>query len=147
MAHKSTSRPTSRVRHGGDFWLNRATRDAVDNRDETPLSEAHKRHEPLRLSVRRPTSLIATLNFGPTYSVPLPVRDLSPTDAFVEMPTSELESGTSVEFVLHFLREGELQELRLPAQVVRADAEGVALQFGSYDDDAYTTLVKLLYTA
>jgi hypothetical protein len=130
MADQSTSRPTSPVPDEGDFWLNRATRDAVEGR-ETPLPAAHARHQPLRTSVRRPVPLIATLNYGLTYSVPLQVRNLSPTDAFVEMADADLAAGMWIEFVLRYHDRDEFVELRLPAQVVRADGEGVALHFVS----------------
>lgn len=144
MADKFTHRPATTVPEGGDFWVNRAARDAYE---ETPLPAAHASHEPLRVSARRPVPLIATLNYGLTYSVPLRIRDLSPTDAFVEIPDSSLTPGMWVEFMLRYHYEGEFTELRLPAQVVRADTEGVALQFGNYEDSTYTSLVRLLYCA
>jgi len=35
----------------------------------------------------------------------------------------------------------------VPADVVRTDRSGVALQFRHYDDRTYTALVKLLYSS
>ncbi len=124
---------------GGDFWRTRAARTGGGKCAEEASPAA------LRHGVRRPVPLVAMLNYRLTYSIPLHVRNLSLTDAYVEMPMPDLEVGASVEFVLRYHYRDEPVELRLAARVARAEPEGVALQFGDYDDSTYTHLVKLLY--
>ena len=123
---------TARARYGGD------------SADE-PLPAAHARHAPLRGGVRHHKPLMALVNYGMTYSALQPVRDLSPTDAFVEMDPASLSVGTELEFVLRYRYRGRPVELRLSGVVKRIEPDGVALQFGEYDDAAYTQLVNLLY--
>jgi hypothetical protein len=145
MAHKLPPAPTptaSDQRNGrADFWLNRAAHAALDAEAARPPAG------PARVSVRRQTAFAATLNHGLSYSVTHRVRDLSPGGAFVEMAAPDFPVGAAVEFVLrcHYLETPV--DLRIAASVVRVDRDGVALHFGDYDDDTYTNLVKLLYTA
>lgn len=141
MAQKSSSVTAAAGR--AEFWLNRAARAAHEPEGRTRRTAPG----PLRISVRRQTAFSATLNYGLTDSVVLHVRDLSPTDAFVEMDGPELAVGAAVEFVLRGRYRDRPVELRVAANVVRVDADGMALHFGSYDDDTYTSLVKLLYAA
>lgn len=130
------------------FWLTQAFR-ARDEGDQTedPLPATHARHVLLRHGVRRSSSLKALVNYGLIHSDLRKVRDLSPTDAFVEMSPTNLSVGSEVEFVLRYRYQGRPIELRLSATVKRIEPDGVALQFGKYDDITYTDLVNLLYVA
>lgn len=123
---------TVRARYGSDFA-------------DEPLPAAHARHAPLRGGVRRHKPLMALVNHGMTYSALRPVRDLSLTDVFVEMDPASLSVGAGMEFVLRYRYQGRPVELRLAGVVRRIEPDGVALQFGEYDDAAYTHLVNLLY--
>jgi len=102
-------------------------------------------HAP-RTGLRRQVPQTALINFGLHYSQRWPIRDLSPSGAFVEMPLRGIREGMTVEFVLHTHRRGQQAELRLPARVVRLVDNGVALSFGGYDDPTYTEIVNLLYS-
>lgn len=99
-----------------------------------------------REGVRRQPPMTALINYGLHYSQRWPIRDLSPTGAYVEMPGRSLKAGAMVEFVLRLQRHEQSLDLRLPARVVRVDEAGAALSFGGYDDPTYTELVKLLYS-
>jgi len=127
-------------------WLTHAAHARYESDPaEDPLPAAHARHVPLRGSVRRRKPLKALVNYGMTYSALQPVRDLSLTDVFVEMDPSPLTAGAGMEFVLRYRYRGRPVELRLSGVVKRIEPDGVALQFGEYDDAAYTHLVNLLY--
>jgi HAMP domain-containing protein len=120
------------------FWLGRA----LEAREEARLEDdaTQPRH-----SIRRQLDLQVLVNHGLTYSVPWHVRDLSLTGAFVEMDAAQLPESSYVEFVLRYRYQGRPIEHRIPATVTRVAAEGVALTFGHYDDQAYTDLTNLLY--
>lgn len=121
------------------FWLGRV----VEARQE-PGAEQGLKAEP-RHSIRRPVNLDVLINHGLSFSVPSHVRNLSLTGALIEMDTASLPDGSYVEVVLRYRHRDEPVELRLPATVARIVAGGVALTFGSYDDDSYTHLANLLY--
>jgi len=123
-----------------DYWLERALSGRVKGRlgqsDATPG---------YRREIRKNLPLEVLVNYGMTQSGAWRVRDLSVGGAFVEMSTDDLSPGISVELVLWFSRQQRSVEHRLPAKVVRIGPDGVALQFGAYDDEAYTDLVNLLH--
>lgn len=112
----------------------------------TDRSVADQAARAARDGMRRPLPLTALINFGLHYSQRWPIRDLSTSGAYVEMPGRGLKAGMSVEFVLRVARDHQARELRIPASVVRVDDAGAALSFGSFDDSAYTALVNLLYS-
>jgi hypothetical protein len=131
---------TSTVENAGDFWLSRAAR---EQQARAPRGDALV-PEP-RVSLRRRIPLEVLVNYGMTYSVPWRVRDLSLHGAFVEMDAADLQEGSYVEFVLRYRYKDKAFEHRLPAKIARLGADGVALEFGDYDDATYTDLVNLLY--
>ena len=100
-----------------------------------------------RSSIRKKISLNIVINYDLVYSKRWKMRDLSLGGAMVEMKRDELLPGTPVEAVLALKEHGEYGLHRLPAEVVRADRNGVALRFRNYDNKAYTALVNLLYSA
>ena len=127
-------------------WLTQAARARYESDPaDDLLPAAHARHAPLRGSVRRRKPLKALVNYGMTYSALQPVRDLSLTDVFVEMDPAPLTMGAGMEFVLRYRYRGRPVELRLSGVIKRIEPDGVALQFGEYDDATYTHLVNLLY--
>jgi hypothetical protein len=116
---------------------------------QTPAPELARIPSPARTArdgMRRPLPMTALINFGLHYSQRWPIRDLSTTGAYVEMPGRGLKDGMSIEFVLRLMHEHHAQELRLPASVVRVDDAGAAVAFGQFDDSTYTALVNLLYS-
>ena len=98
-----------------------------------------------RQSIRKLIPLNILLNQDITYSKPWKVRDLSLNGARLELNKDEISPGTPVEAVLSLREHDEYDLHRVPAYVVRADRDGVALQFRHYDDRTYTALVNLLY--
>ena len=121
------------------FWLGRAleAREQERIRDVPVPAPRH--------SVRRPFGVEAFVNHGLSYSTPWRVRDLSLTGAFVEMDATQLPQGENVEFVLRYRYKNQSVEHRIPATVMRAAPDGVALTFGRYDDQTYTDLANLLF--
>jgi hypothetical protein len=121
------------------FWLGRAleAREQERIRDVPVPAPRH--------SVRRPFGVEALVNHGLSYSTPWRVRDLSLTGAFVEMDATQLPQGENVEFVLRYRYKNQSVEHRIPATVMRAAPDGVALTFGRYDDQTYTDLANLLF--
>ena len=132
----------------GDFWLTRAVRaQRAETGPEGAATTTHSQEPHLRHSLRRDRPIDALINYGMTYSGLQHVHDLSTTGALVEMRNTNLEVGTQVEFVLRYRYEDQPKELRLPATIKRVSEDGVASEFGGYDDSAYTDLVNLLYAA
>jgi hypothetical protein len=103
-----------------------------------------------RRDMRKKIPLPVLVNYGKTHSYGMThsgawrTRDLSVGGTFVEMSAAELSTGAPVEVVLRFPCRQQTVEHRLPAKVVRINPDGVALQFDTYDDKAYTDLVNLL---
>lgn len=145
MARKIPPQNTPPTRRP-DVWLTNAARARYESGPtEDPLPAQHARHALLRGGVRRHKPLKALINYGMNYSALHAVRDLSPTDAFVEMNPANLAVGSELEFVLRYRYLGRPVELRLSGIVTRIEPDGIALQFGEYDDATYTKLVNLLY--
>ena len=146
MERKISARASSP--RNGDFWLARVVRGLrEESGTEAAVAEAHSQAPHLRHSLRRDKPMEALINYGMTYSGLQHVHDLSTTGALVEMRNTNLEVGTQVEFVLRYRYEDQPKELRLPATIKRVSEHGVAIEFGGYDDSAYTDLVNLLYAA
>jgi len=98
-----------------------------------------------RTSLRKHVPFEALVTYGMTYSVPWHILNLGLGGALVDMDSSALHVGSTIEFELRFKYCGHQIEHRIPARVVRFESRGVALQFGDYDDATYTDLTNLLY--
>ncbi|MBI5782130.1 MAG: PilZ domain-containing protein [Gammaproteobacteria bacterium] len=98
-----------------------------------------------RQSIRKKIALNIIINHDLIYSKRWKVRDLSLSGARLETGKEGLSPGTPVEAVLTLRENGKYGWHRVPADVVRADRDGVALRFRRYDDRTYTALVNLLY--
>jgi len=100
-----------------------------------------------RQSIRKIITLNIIVNHDLAYSKRWKVRDLSLSGARLETGREGLSPGTPVEAVLTLGENGEYGLHRVPADVVRADRDGVALRFRRYDDWTYTALVNMLYSS
>ncbi|OGI51370.1 MAG: hypothetical protein A3E57_00985 [Candidatus Muproteobacteria bacterium RIFCSPHIGHO2_12_FULL_60_33] len=100
-----------------------------------------------RQSIRKKIALNIIINHDLAYSKRWKTRDLSLSGARLEAGRDGLSPGTPVEAVLTLRGHDEYALHRVPADVVRADRDGVALRFRRYDDRTYTALVKLLYSS
>lgn len=100
-----------------------------------------------RHSIRKKISLNIVVNRDLAYSERWKVRDLSLSGVRLEAARNGLSPGTPVEAVLTLKQHDEYELHRMPADVVRADRDGVALRFRRYDDRTYTALVNLLYNS
>lgn len=100
-----------------------------------------------RHSIRKKISLNIAVNRDLAYSERWKVRDLSLSGVRLEAARNGLSSGTPVEAVLTLKQHDEYGLHRVPADVVRADRDGVALRFRRYDDRTYTAPVNLLYNS
>ncbi|MDA8362588.1 MAG: PilZ domain-containing protein [Gammaproteobacteria bacterium] len=98
-----------------------------------------------RTSLRKQIRFETLVNCGMTYSLPWHIINLGLGGALVEMDRTKLQVGTTFEFKLCFTHHGRSVEHRIPARVVRIGSRGVAVQFGDYDDAAYTDLTDFLY--
>ncbi len=72
------------------------------------------------------------------------IRDLSMHGAFVEIAHQGLVLGMAVQVGFPFLFAGLPIERRLSARVLRAEPNGVALQFSQYNPEFYSDLFNLL---
>ncbi len=120
------------------FWLSRASQERAARPGGETVPEP-------RHSLRCHLDLQVLLNYGLTYSAAWHVRDLSLSGIFIEMDARQLVEGTSVEVVLRYRHKDKTVEQRLAATVTRIEADGAALTFDRYDDQAYTDLANLLY--
>jgi hypothetical protein len=125
---------------GSYWWLNPGSHARGQPEDDAAL-----RKHPARASVRRHLELRAVINHGLSYTAAWPIRDLSMTGAFVEMSAADVREGALVEFVLQARYQDRELEHRFPAKILRVTPDGVAVEFGKYDDAAYTDLTNLLY--
>ena len=100
-----------------------------------------------RTSIRKDIALDVLINYDLLYSRRWKVHDLSLNGALIQTDMTDLPPGVSVEAVLQLKEQGKYGLYRLPADVVRADRQGVALRFRQYDNRAYTALVDLLYAS
>ncbi|MHB8729616.1 MAG: PilZ domain-containing protein [Sulfuricaulis sp.] len=100
-----------------------------------------------RKSIRKRTSVNILINSDLAYSKSWTVRDLSVDGALIEADRVDLPLGALVEAVLTFEVRRQRDLFRLPANVVRADRNAVALKFRDYDSRAYTALVNFLYAS
>ncbi|HEX9627421.1 MAG TPA: PilZ domain-containing protein [Acidiferrobacterales bacterium] len=98
-----------------------------------------------RASVRRRIAASIEINHGSQYSRHGRVRDISLGGVYVELPDHDIGPGTRVFAVLtlNFYREARHQLL---ADVRRADADGVALQFRYYGKWTAAALEHLIAT-
>ena len=99
-----------------------------------------------RQSIRKKIALNIIVNHDLAYSKRWKIRDLSLSGARLEAESNGLAPGTPIETVLTLREHDEYDLHRVPADVVRADRDGVALRFRHYDDRTYTALVNLLYS-
>ncbi len=100
-----------------------------------------------RTSIRKKVSLNIVINHDFAYSKSWKLRDLSLGGAMIEMDREELVPGTMIEAVLALKEHDQYGLYRFPADVVRVNKDGVALRFRRYDNEAYTALVRLLYSS
>ncbi len=98
-----------------------------------------------RTNLRKNIPFEALVNYGMTYSVPWHILNLGLGGALVDMDTTGLRVGTTVDFHLRFKFRGRQIAHHIAARVTRLERRGVALQFGDYDDSVYTDLTNLLY--
>ncbi|MHB8345715.1 MAG: PilZ domain-containing protein [Acidiferrobacterales bacterium] len=127
-------------------WIGRALSQSSEQAwlPKPPLRD-HSKDPHLRTSLRAELAYEVIINHGMIISCPGRVRDMSMSGAFVEMDVGDLQEGVAVEFVLRCYYKGERVELRISALATRLQEDGVALNFGRYDDDTYTQLINLLY--
>lgn len=111
-----------------------------------PQRGLHDMKTEQRQSIRKKVSLNVLINHNLAYSKRWKVCDLSLSGAMLKAQ-DPISAGASVEVVFTLRGDDRYDQHRVPADVVRADRQGMALRFRNYDDLAYTALVKLLYSA
>ena len=89
----------------------------------------------------------AIIDDGKTHHVAWGIRNMSLSGVFLDMDTSHLREGSTVDFLLRCTLEGRALDRRIPAKVVRTQLNGLALQFGYYDTSTCRDLVGMLYSA
>lgn len=98
----------------------------------------------LRRYPRKAVAMHVSLNQCMTCYGSGSIRDLSMHGAFVEIAHQGLVLGMAVQVGFPFLFAGLPIERRLSARVLRAEPNGVALQFSQYNPEFYSDLFNLL---
>lgn len=98
----------------------------------------------LRRYPRKAVAMHVSLNQCMTCYGSGSIRDLSMHGAFVEITHQRLALGMAVQIGFPFLFAGLPIERRLSARVLRAEQNGVALQFSQYNPEFYSDLFNLL---
>ena len=98
----------------------------------------------LRRFPRKAVSMHVSLNQCMTCYGSGSIRDLSMHGAFIEIVHQGLVLGMAVQVGFPFLFAGLPIERRLSARVLRAEPDGVALQFSQYNPEFYSDLFSLL---
>jgi len=93
---------------------------------------------------RIPISLDAVLNCQSSTLV-CTIRDISLNGAFVEAQPEEIPFSGAVELGLTVTANGQNLYYRLPATITRMTDNGAALAFGDVGQEAYFSLVDLVY--
>ena len=99
-----------------------------------------------RLSVRTDVRLDVVIRDRRSGITHGKIRNMNLDGVFVELDpvATPLSDRLEAIFFLPFRR--ELRQIQLPAVVLRAVNDGVALKFDAYDLSTYKALVKLLYS-
>lgn len=74
------------------------------------------------------------------------VRNMNLDGLFVELDPMFSPLSEHLEMLLFLPFRRELRQIQLPAVLLRAAEDGVALKFDTYDLATYKTLVNLLYS-
>ena len=143
MQNKRSNRGGQQKNTQNDIWLARGVSASIaptvdDSHPDSSLRE--------RASVRKAVTCTILINFGTTYAIASNIRDISLAGVFVEMDTTGVRTGDTVEVVIAFGYQGRQIEHRIPALIARIQGAGVGLKFDSYDNRTYTDLVNFLYT-
>ncbi len=72
------------------------------------------------------------------------LKDISLDGAYIKTKNFALPNDTNLEVVLKIRREGKPRHCRLPAKVVRADRNGVAVMFGDLDEELCNILLDIV---
>ncbi len=72
------------------------------------------------------------------------LQDISLDGAYIKTKNFALPNGTNLEIVLKIRRGGKPRHCRLPAKVVRADRDGVAVMFGDLDEKLCNILLDIV---
>lgn len=107
---------------------------------------ANPHEKEMRRCPRKAVDMHVSLNQCMTCYGSGSIRDLSMHGAFVEIAHPGLILGMSVQVGFPFLFAGLPIERRLSARVLRAEPDGVALQFSQYNPEFYSDLFNLLGT-
>lgn len=98
-----------------------------------------------RFAVRKKISVDIIVNYDLDYTELWKTKNLSLNGVLVEMPQHDLPSRAEVEAILALADHNHLEQHHVPALVVRAAPNGVALMFRDYENRTYAALAKLLY--
>ncbi len=136
MDNKRTTTGDRQGTAQAEIWLTRA---AVV--DATPADSALRK----RVSIRRSMPCHILVKVGTSYVIARKVHDVSLVGAFVEMDTTGLTKGDSVEVVIGFAYNQSQIEHQISAEVVRVETEGAGFRFCAFGNRTYTDLVNFLY--
>jgi len=79
------------------------------------------------------------------YSARWKTKDISLHGALIDMAHGDLPVNSDVEAVLALRSPDGVEHHRIPARIVRAAENGVALRFRGYGNQTYAALKRLLY--
>ena len=121
-----------------------SVRDLHQNQWLARMACASPHEKELRRFPRKVVAMNVSLNQCMTCYGSGSIRDLSLHGAFVEITHQGLILGMAVQVGFPFLFAGLPIERRLSARVLRAEPNGVALQFNQYNPEFYSDLFSLL---
>ncbi|MHB8455032.1 MAG: PilZ domain-containing protein [Acidiferrobacterales bacterium] len=98
-----------------------------------------------RSTERRPISLDIFITHKLEYSARWKTRDLSLHGALIDMAHDDLPPECDVEAILAVKSQHGVEHHRIPARIIRAGENGVALRFRGYGNQTYAALSHLLY--
>lgn len=97
-----------------------------------------------RWSARKSVTLNVAIYYNRLGLLPCKTMDMSMEGMFVNTGRITLSTNAKVDAVLTSHYGAESQQLRLPAKIVRVNAEGAGLRFHSFDSDTYYCLREIL---
>lgn len=97
-----------------------------------------------RWSARKSVALNVAIYYNRLGLLPCKTMDMSMEGMFIDTGRITLSTDAKVDAVLTSHYGSESQQLRLPAKIVRVNAEGAGLRFHNFDSDTYYFLREIL---
>ncbi len=100
-----------------------------------------------RATERRAVTVDIYITHKLDYSARWKTKNLSMHGALITMAQEDLAPDCEVGAILALRSRNGEERHHIPARIVRADRDGVALRFGGYGNHTYSALSRLLYVS